>query len=289
MAFRDFLEQHQLPVDYLQQAAIWFDPHIEKLALQHSQDSVRVVGINGCQGSGKSTLAAYICCVLGEKYGLNGVALSIDDFYLTRAEREQIATDVHPLLITRGVPGTHDIALALTTITHLLENPGKVSIPRFDKAMDDRARPMHWDQLNQHTDIVILEGWCVGVPSQPANKLKCPINALEEKEDPDGSWRHAVNEHLSGEYKQLFAMLDQLWLLAAPSFDCVFNWRQEQELKMLAKRTGPATQAMDTKSLKRFIQHYQRLTEHSLETLPKLADVVFYLDEKRRITRARQR
>ena len=53
--------------------------------------------------------------------GLNVVVLSLDDFYLTRDERNALARTVHPMLQVRGVPGTHDIQFASATIKSLLQ------------------------------------------------------------------------------------------------------------------------------------------------------------------------
>jgi D-glycerate 3-kinase len=100
-----------------------------------------VIGLCGAQGSGKSTTAGR----LGTRLEVNGYAtavLSIDDFYLTRAERAALADSIHPLLTTRGVPGTHDVKLVMHTLLNLLEAGAAdtVPIPKFDKSRDDRVK-----------------------------------------------------------------------------------------------------------------------------------------------------
>ena len=67
-----------------------------------------VLGLSGLQGSGKSTLARVIK-TQAEQRGWPTEVLSLDDFYYSRSEREALAHQVHPLLRTRGVPGTHEI------------------------------------------------------------------------------------------------------------------------------------------------------------------------------------
>ena len=77
-----------------------------------------VLGICGAQGSGKSTLAEALAERL-ERDGLACAVLSLDDLYLTRAERERLARGVHPLLATRGPPGTHDTSLGIAVLDAL--------------------------------------------------------------------------------------------------------------------------------------------------------------------------
>ena len=116
-----FLAQHQLPPAYLDSALKWFAPVGELLREHQSGASGPIlVGVNGCQGSGKSTLCDYLCEWFAAEHGLRAIALSLDDFYLTQSERRQLAEDVHPLLATRGVPGTHDIPLLMATLDALL-------------------------------------------------------------------------------------------------------------------------------------------------------------------------
>jgi len=246
------------------------------------------VGLCGAQGSGKSTLAAALAALLGAR-GLKVAALSLDDFYLTRAERQTLAKVVHPLLATRGVPGTHDVALALRTFERLA-SAGVTPLPSFDKAIDDRRPDAQWPRLDGPADVVLFEGWCVGARPQPEAMLQAPINALERDEDANGTWRRYVNAALEGPYRPLFEGFDRLLLLQAPSFEVVFEWRREQEQK-LARRLeasgGDGRALMNEAQLARFIAHYERLTRHILAEMPSRADVLFALDAQRRLERRR--
>jgi len=115
------LERHQLPPAYLRYAQKWFDPLAEWLAgHQFGAKRPLLVAVNGCQGSGKTTVCDYLAALLEADHGCRVVALSLDDFYLTRAQREVLARSVHPLLATRGVPGTHDMQLLEQTLEALL-------------------------------------------------------------------------------------------------------------------------------------------------------------------------
>lgn len=238
-----------------------------------------VVGLCGAQGSGKSTTAARLAARI-KAVGRNVAVLSIDDFYLTRAQRSALARDLHPLLITRGPPGTHDVALAEATIASLLAARADdvVPAPAFDKSIDDRVAPAQWPRHHGPLDVVLLEGWCVGARPQKFSLLLTPVNALERDEDPDGRWRRYVNEQLGGAYRDLFGRLDLRLFLRAPSFDQVYAWRAEQEAG-LRRVPGQALPAMDEPALRRFIAHYERITRWLLADEP--ADVVIELDADR--------
>lgn len=239
-----------------------------------------VVGLCGAQASGKSTLTAVLRRMLEER-GLKVASLSLDDLYLTRAERQALAREIHPLLATRGVPGTHDVALGLAVLDGLAR-PGETLLPAFDKAADDR-RP-EAVPVTGPVDVILFEGWCVG--AVPQAEVSAPLNALERDRDPDGRWRTFVNAALAGPYQDLFARIDLLVLLKAPSFEVVLAWRREQEAKLRARLTregGDLKRAMTDDQVADFIAHYERLTRHILAEMPGRADVVVELDETRRL------
>lgn len=253
------------------------------LALRGSRRHFAVIGLSGLQGSGKSTLAAQVVAVAKEK-NIDALTVSIDDFYLGRAARKKLARDVHPLLRTRGVPGTHDVDLALRTLDALRDasprHPARV--PRFDKGLDTRLPPSRWKKISQAPRFVILEGWCAGVTPQSSNALRRPINVLERDEDPDATWRTWVNRQIGDHYLRLWKRLDRLVVLQAPSFRIVETWRNEQEQ---ALRKRGAVHAQSHANLQRFIMHYERLSRHEMKSLPALADLRIVLDRKRHVKR----
>lgn len=290
-----FLARERLPNSYRDAAETWFAPLVSALLERQSArvhkpltPAAEVVGLYGCQGSGKSTLAALLEAWLGELGGVRVLTLSLDDFYLPRAERERLAETVHPLFITRGVPGTHEI-WALADVLRSVRDaaPDPTVLPKFDKAADDRA-PSGVAVTPAHVDLVLLEGWCIGLPAQPAKELAEPANNLERSEDPRAVWRSAVNEALSGPYQAVFDMIDTLLVLKAPSFHSVSAWRWEQEQKLrnrLGDKASGQAGLMGRPALARFLQFYQRLTEWGLETMPARADLCFHLQESRGIER----
>lgn len=246
-----------------------------------------VLGVNGAQGSGKSTLCDFLQLILREAYDYKVAGFSIDDIYKTHAERQQLSGEVHPLLATRGVPGTHDVKLGLNTLHALTSQvAGRVAIPCFDKALDDRQPEQRWPIFEPPADVVIFEGWCVGAIAQPESALAEPINALERDEDSDGVWRRYVNQQLAGSYAELFAQFDRLVMLKVPSMESVFEWRSLQEQKLAEKTpaTGAKHRLMDAAALQRFIMHYERLTRYMLQEMPDRADLTLYLDEDHQFT-----
>jgi D-glycerate 3-kinase len=283
-----FLDRNQLPLSYLQAANQWFSPLVDNIVNNYKPDnSPQIIGINGCQGSGKSTLADYLCTVIAERLGVTTVSLSLDDFYLTKAERSHLGTTVHPLLETRGVPGTHDVQLAIDSIQSLAAGE-KTVITRFDKSIDDRAPANSLKTTEGKIGLIVLEGWCLGAKPQSSDKLVQPINSLEENDDRDGIWRNYVNCALQQDYPPLFALVDELIMLQAPTFNTVFNWRLEQEQKMVKRleKEGieSASGVMSEQQILRFISYFQRVTENILEEMPMRADHLFKLGQSREIT-----
>lgn len=290
---QQFIEQEGLPADFLDCIHRYYTP-IANNIIEHTKSGPDplVIGIQGCQGSGKSTLAKILKTLLESNAGLTTAVLSIDDFYLTQAERKKLSEDVHPLLKTRGVPGTHNVALALKTISSLkyLSRGKSYKIPQFNKATDDRAPHRDWPSISGPVKVIILEGWCVGVQAQSKEALNTCVNNLESEADSDKTWRNYVNESLENNYAELFNHLDLLVVLAAPSFQCVYQWRLLQEQKLieknrLAETNADLTQTMSPEQIAQFVLHYQRISEHAAATLPQKADWLLSLNEDHKVTK----
>ena len=256
-----------------------------RLAARRDGERPLLLGLNGGQGSGKSTLAALARDALVRVFDTPALVLSIDDLYLTRADRARLAEQVHPLLATRGVPGTHDVALGHRLLDALAApaDAEGVPVPRFDKAADDRAPPQASDRVREPVSVVLLEGWCVGARAVPEERLQAPVNTLEAEEDRDGRWRRYVNAQLAGPYADLFARLDALVMLRVPDFAAVRRWREAQEVELRA-RTGAGMTAAE---LDRFVAHYERVTAQQLAALPGRADLCLALDDDHAIVEVR--
>lgn len=274
-----------LPASYPDMAERWFTPLAEWLADRHrAAGDPLLVGVNGAQGTGKTTACAVLRLML-EARGLRAVTLSLDDFYLGRDARASLARDIHPLLATRGVPGTHEIALLNAALDELLHGRS-VAVPVFDKASDDRLPREQWLQ-EEPADVVLLEGWCIGATPEDPEALDQPLNELEATEDAEGRWRCYVNEQLAGPYAALFARMHALVMLKAPSLERVLEWRQLQESKLAQRRSGAGV--MSPAQVRRFVEHYERVTRHCLDDMPARADYLLEVGEDHTIHGARSR
>jgi D-glycerate 3-kinase len=255
------------PEDFLAEA-------IGKRLAERGSPGPLVVGLCGAQGSGKSTVSAALVARFER-----AVTFSIDDLYLGRAARLDLARRIHPLLATRGVPGTHDPMLGVEVLS-VLKDGKSTALPRFDKATDDRVPYEEWPIADAGCELVIFEGWCVGARPQHAEDLVEPINRLEAEEDPDGRWRRFANEALGGAYQRLFSQIDMLVLMAAPDWETILGWRIQQEHELRVANPDGAG-VMDDDEVARFVSHYERLTRHILAEMPERADLVLRLNESR--------
>ena len=242
-----------------------------------TRQPVPILAISGLQGSGKSTLAAQVVELAGSR-GLQAAALSIDDVYLTRAQRQQLARQVHPLLATRGPPGTHDLPLALSVLD-AARNGQPLLLPRFDKLADERVAQARWQAIAK-PDLLVFEGWFLGTPAEPEAALQPPLNALEREADPDGRWRHWCNQALAEHYPSVWQRFDRLWFLQPPGFEVVPRWRWQQEQQL--QQAAPGRSGMSRTQVERFVQFYERVSRQALRTLPAIADRTIALDAQRR-------
>ncbi|MFT6206769.1 MAG: D-glycerate 3-kinase [Colwellia sp.] len=281
-----FIEQHKLPDEFSDTVRLYYQPLAERILAQFKKNNTPYfVGINGCQGSGKSTLTDFLAEYLTAQHPLNVVIMSLDDFYLTGEKRQQLAENIHPLLATRGVPGTHDMATLEHVLLQLKTKKTGFSIPRFNKATDEPYPKEQWTVVDKPIDIILLEGWCWGVKPQTEEQLRSAINELELQYDAKGEWRNYVNQQLSEAYVPLYKSMDFWLALQAPSFDCVYKWRLEQEQKLQARNIDLAnSKVMSPAEILNFTQYFQRLSVQSCTTIAQSADAIFYLDYARQIT-----
>jgi D-glycerate 3-kinase len=236
------------------------------------------IGIQAPQGAGKTTLVQHLLELLPD-FGLRGVGLSIDDFYLTRAEQLAVAAahPGNPYLEHRGYPGTHDVDLGVRTLDALRElNAGTVRVPRYDKSAHggrgDRAPESAWTEVQGSPDLVFLDGWMLGF--EPVAETRLP--------DP----RLIPANRALASYGAWLDRLDAFVVLRAKDTNYVVNWRiQAEEAAKAQGRPGLSREAIED-YVRRFLPAYEtygavaprRFGDRTLEIV---------LDEERRPASAR--
>ena len=288
-----FIQQEGLNDIFRRNVTEYFNAYAHRLAqLAEASSRPVIVGLNGAQGSGKSTLSQYLSQMMPMHLGVDCHVLSIDDFYLSKAKRKKLAASVHPLLVIRGVPGTHDVRRLLDALAGFIEPAVQsVTVPIFDKLKDDRTRRVHKIQKSAKPTIVLFEGWCVGVPAQRQLALSVPASSFEFSNDNNGVWRSYVNERLGTDYVDVFKLLDRLSMLKPPCFEAVYDWRVDQEIRLVARRrqefSSESIRGMSVKEVGEFVENFRRLTCHALDVLPGIASETWELQADRLVLEER--
>ena len=246
------------------------------------------VGLAGGQGTGKTTISSIIKIILEKYFKLKVFKISIDDFYKTRKERIALSKKIHPMLLTRGVPGTHDINMMLDFFKKSKSKKfKKLKLPNFNKAIDDRFPKNKWNKINERPDVIIFEGWCVGARAENNKTLKKSINSMEKANDQKLVWRKYVNQQLKTKYKQLYSQLNCIIYLKAKNFSLLQKWRLKQEHKLWLKTKNKGGHKIMSKGdVINFMQTYQRITQNMFKNMPKYASIILNLNSNHQIKTA---
>lgn len=245
------------------------------LARERAGERVPVVGVAGPQGSGKTTLvSAFAAQHKGTAH------FSLDDVYLPAVYRRLIAQSVHPLFVTRGPPGTHNLTQFNETLDELMEADAgaQTILPAFDKIADNPVHASRRPVFHGMPSLILVDGWCLGAEAEPDGALEAPVNVLEADEDKEGVWRREVDANLAGAYQLSFARLDAIICLQAPAFAIINDWRCEQEESLL----GRDLSLPERQRIARFVQHFERITRRMMAG-GRRADIEVQLDERRNV------
>lgn len=239
-----------------------------------------VVGLQAPQGGGKTTLVRHLVARLPD-LGLRAADVSIDDFYLTRAEQLELAASHpgNPYLEHRGYPGTHDLGLGVATLDALRAlGPGStatVRVPVYDKSAHggrgDRAPESAWRDVTGPIDVVFVEGWMLGF--QPVAESSLPDAFLVEP-----------NRALAG-YSRWHDRLDAFVALRPTDPRFVIRWRVEAEARMAAEGRPALDRAAIEDYVRRFLPAYA-LYGSGPGPVPD-ARLLVFLDAERRAVDAR--
>ena len=234
----------------------------------------------GSQGIGKSSFINIISKTIEKFYDKKILLLSLDNYYLSKKQRLLLSKKIHKLLVTRGVPGTHNIKELVKNVKQFNQEKYPITTPLFDKLIDDRIKLNK--TIKTKCDILFLEGWCCGSSEIPKKFLYKNINNLEKINDPKNQWRNFYNKKLKIEYKKLFKLFDELIFLKTSSFDNVYKWRLKQEKTNQSK--NKKSKRMSANEIKVFIQYYEKITKWMMRDLNKKAQMVIKFEKNQKIS-----
>ena len=243
------------------------------------------VGLAGGQGTGKTTISSILKIILTKYFKLKVFKISLDDFYKTRKDRISLSKKIHPMLLIRGAPGTHDINIMLSFFKKIKSKRFKnLKVPSFNKAADDRFNKKYWYNIKERPDVIIFEGWCIGAKPEKNSSLKRSINLVEKTSDTKLVWRKFVNQQLKSKYKNLYSQLNCLIYLKTKNFNLLQKWRLKQEHKLWLKtKKTSKNKIMSKGDVINFMQTYQRITENMFRMTPKYASIVMHLNSNHQI------
>ncbi|MEM9245087.1 MAG: hypothetical protein AAGA67_05015 [Cyanobacteria bacterium P01_F01_bin.153] len=201
--------------------------------------------------------------ILTAALGRSLLNLSIDDFYLTYAQRRTLCQQ-DPRLIWRGPPGTHDIDLAVETLDQLEQ--GNAAVPQFDKSLHGGQGDCVAPKTVKSADIVWLEGWLVGCnPVEDAvfdGPLPEPIVT-----EGDRQFARDCNERLAA-YSPLWQRLDQWAVLAPKDYRWSKRWRSQAE----ASRIAAGGKGLSKAEIGEFVDYFWRALHPDLFVTPWLTN-----------------
>ena len=208
---------------------LWLPLSIKLASHRQTLGRPLIQGILGGQGTGKTTMCRVLSLIL-QQLGYRTLCLSLDDLYKTYGDRLAL-TQQDPRLIWRGPPGTHDLDLGLNVLDQIRQGESPVRVPRFDKSAYNGAGDRTTPEIVEDIDIVLFEGWFVGVRPIDAdlfNHAPPPIFT-----DQDREFARDMNQRLN-DYLPLWQRLDSLMVLYPTDYRCSMLWRKQAEQQMIA-------------------------------------------------------
>ena len=260
---------------------LWLPLALHLKQLRDRQPHPLIQGILAGQGTGKTTLAAILRQLLGAQ-GYGTATLSLDDLYQPWGVRRQLQRN-DPRLRWRGPPGTHDIPLGLATLAQVRQaTPGSViNLPRFDKSLHDGEGDRTSPEPVQAIDILLFEGWFVGLHPLSPEALEAGLGEGRTAE-ADRQFARDSNQALAA-YLPLWQSLDRLLLILPQDYRWSQGWRQQAERALQAQ--GKA--GMDQARVADFVAYFWRALPPPL-FIPPLTqpgsgvDLVIEVDGERR-------
>jgi D-glycerate 3-kinase len=241
-------------------------PLAQSIAQQQNQiGRTFIQGLLGGQGTGKTTLGI-VLNVLFRHLGKTFLSISLDDFYKTYTDRQKLR-DRRPELIWRGPPNTHDIDLGLEVFQKLrdrpITNPQAIAIPRFDKSLHNGAGDRIDPEISYGADIVLFEGWFVGMRPLPISAFRNYVPPILSESDREFALECNANLY---NYLPLWEYLDSLIVLKPEDYQYSLQWRIEAEHQLINfGKTG-----MSDDEITQFVEYFWKALHPELFLHPML-------------------
>ncbi|KAJ9101505.1 hypothetical protein QFC19_005158 [Naganishia cerealis] len=247
-----------------------------------------MVAMHGPQGCGKTTLTdeiqRYLCL---SKVKARSAVLSLDGKLRTSSQQNLYHThksllnlrERHPqnaLLSGRGLPGTHDLELARTTLDTIQKcNQGdttRIELPIFDKSAfaGQGDRSTRTISIETPVDVFILEGWSMGFQAlgrdelirryEQARSVYARQDSVLEK---PAFLSHSlesllqVDEYLDSAGAILYPPFSLLIRIRPESYSYVYAWRKQQEHQLIAARGSGMTDQQVEEFVMRYMPGYE--------------------------------
>jgi D-glycerate 3-kinase len=190
-----------------------------------------LLGLSALPGCGKTTLCDWLVQASSE-LGWSIAFLSIDDFYWPGPELDRRMAG-NPWGVPRAIPGSHDLELMANAFDQWRET-GVLNAPRFDKSLrQGRGDRSEW--VCSTPDLVVLEGWFVGVlvsdDVSSAND-SCSLELTTE----ELLYREELIR-LIPDYSPIWNRINKLWHLKSQSGTSSRIWKRQQ-VETQARTTG---------------------------------------------------
>jgi uridine kinase len=132
--------------------SVWSYPFAIAQSIRSSDG--KIFGFAGPPGSGKTTLVSLTAaCLRSLDPSIRTITASLDDFYLSKEERDEKG------LKWRAQPGTHNVEAVMALIKGVRSGLSYLKVPRFD-ALTDTQRAA--EEFNGPASFLLLEGWFLG-------------------------------------------------------------------------------------------------------------------------------
>lgn len=133
------------------------------------EGACNMVGLAGAPGAGKTSIVKNLTPLTTILSGRETINVSLDDFYLSPAERQAMGHR------WRAAPGTHDLSLLSEFISRVKSGQQRIAVPQYDTAAERRSAPL---VITEAPKLVIVEGWFVGAPVPGYESLSRALDHL---------------------------------------------------------------------------------------------------------------